>query len=418
MRGEVVQNRSGYKALFVEKEYLIFMLAKLISRFGDSLDAVAYGWLVFKLTGSATMLATLYAVNGIPSILFNFISGVVVTYLPKKKVIYICDIGRGLVVFFTGILFINGMLKPWHLFLFTFINSTFEAFREPADSVFFTQIVSKEKMEHAVSMNSTVVTFIELIGYSIAGTLIALVGTGGIILIDGITFLISGVLIIFIKVAREVLKKEKLTMNQYFIDLKDGTKYIFNSKFILSICIFAGIFNLFLIPFNSLMPAYVDSVLQKGPNAISIMSISILIAMIVGSSIVPKLKSLISGFKMFIISGMTIGICYALLSQLHRFNGSSVVYIPLIIICVLMGGAIPMMSVPVKLALVSRIDKEYLPRSIAFVNSLSLSATPLGGGIVGMLVGFIVLRKVYLVFSIAVIILFIIQFYNNSMKEL
>ncbi|MFA6941878.1 MAG: hypothetical protein WCQ54_13015 [Clostridiaceae bacterium] len=66
MSESAVVNQVGYKTLFKEKEFMKYITAKFISRFGDSIDTVAYGWMVFQLTGSVVLLAILYAVNGIP----------------------------------------------------------------------------------------------------------------------------------------------------------------------------------------------------------------------------------------------------------------------------------------------------------------------------------------------------------------
>lgn len=50
---------------------------------------------------------------------------------PKKRVIVICDIARGAVVFLTGVCMLTGVLRPWHLLIFTFVNSSIEALRIP-----------------------------------------------------------------------------------------------------------------------------------------------------------------------------------------------------------------------------------------------------------------------------------------------
>jgi len=414
----VAVKKSGYGSLFRETEYMKFIIAKLISRFGDSIDVVAYGWMVFRLTGSAVMLATLYAVNGIPSFLFNMISGVVVSYWPKKRVVFICDYGRGLTVLLTGLLFMNGMLEVWHLFVFTFINSTFEAFRGPAAMPLFTQVISKDKYDHAVSLDSSGTTLVELVGYSIAGLMIGLMGVGGVIVLDAATFLICGLIISTIKVKKETIVKDQLTIKQYFKDLKEGFDYIISKKVVMSICLFAGVFNLFLIPFNALQPAYVKTVLNRGPSAISIMAVSFLVSMIIGSILAPAVKSKLSGYKMFILSGFVIALCYAGLSQMDKFSETALLYLPLVLLCALMGFVIPLMNMPIKVGLMSKVEPEYLPRTVSLVNALALSSTPLGGGLVGLLIGFLALQKVYLIFSIALIGLFIVQMFNKGIKEL
>lgn len=52
------QNKKiGYKDIFKQKEYMKMMVAALINRFGDSIDAIASTWIVYELTGSAVWSA-------------------------------------------------------------------------------------------------------------------------------------------------------------------------------------------------------------------------------------------------------------------------------------------------------------------------------------------------------------------------
>ncbi len=408
----------GYKDIFIEKEFMKQFLAKIISRFGDSIDIVAYGWMVFQLTGSAVILATLYAVSGIPSFLFNIISGVVVTYLPKKTVIYICDFGRGVVVLITALLYMTGHLAVWHLFVFAFLNSSFEAFRTPAAMPLFASLISKEKYDYAVSTNTTGITLAELMGYSVAGVLIGTVGVAVVIIIDAITFFISGLLILSIKISKEELSKNKLTLKGYFLDLKSGFNYVLSNRLILSICLFAGGFNLFIIPFNALQPAYVDEILNRGPEAISVMAISFLIPMIVGGILAPIIKKRVTGKKMMIFSGVLISIGYLCLSQMGMFRDSNLLYLGVGLSCGLMGISVPILSLPLQVGIMSKVDREYLPRTASLINALSLSTTPIGGGIVGFIITFIALKHVFVLFSIGILMVFILQIFNPSLKEI
>lgn len=419
---EEVPKKIGYRDILKNKEFAKLLIAKIISRFGDSIDIVAYGWMVFQLTGSATLLAVLYAVSGVPSFLFNMISGVVVTYLPKKKVVYLCDFGRGLTVLVTAILYLSGNLAVWHLFIFAFLNSTFEAFRDPAATPLFVKIISKNKnkeiYDYAIAASSTGGTFAELIGYSVAGLLIGTIGVGAVIALDAATFILSGLLIILVKVEKEELSKTKLTMKQYFIDFKSGYSYIFNSKLIKSICIFAGLFNLLIIPFSALQPAYISEVLNKGPEALSVIAVAFLLAMTVGGFLAPMLKEKLSGRIMFISSGILISLGYFILSQLGILSESALVYVYLAGAAGIMGIALPILNLPIQVGIMSKVEEEYLPRTVSFINSLALSTTPIGGGIVGGLILFIALKEIYLIFSIGILILFILQIFNSSLKEL
>lgn len=408
----------SYKAVICNKEYMKFIIAKFISRFGDSIDTVAYGWLVFQLTGSVAMLATLYAVNGIPSFLFNMISGTIVGYFPKKRIIYLCDFSRGLSVLLTAILAILGLLRPWHLFVFTIMNSTFEAFRSPCEPALLKRIITKETYDYAISIDSTGTTIVELIGYSIAGFLINFLTVGGVILIDAITFFICGLLICLVKSEKETIIKNKITLKNYSSDFKEGFLYVIKDKFILIICLFAGLFNLFLIPFNSMQPAYASLILKQGPEVISIMSVSFLLAMILGSLIAPILKNKLSVRTMFLMAGFNISLSYFGFSQLGRVNHQVIMYALLIILSVFMGASVPLLNIPIRVSLMSRVSDEYITRTISFVNALALCCTPIGGAIVGALSSFLSLSTIYLVFSILLLLLFISQVFNKSLGNI
>ncbi len=413
---EVVEE--SYKSVLSNKNFVKLLIGKVISRFGDSIDMVAYGWLVFQITGSAAMLAGIYAVSGIPSFFFNMISGVVVTYLNKKLVVLICDIGRGLVVLLTAALFIMNLLEVWHLFLFTFINSTFESFRAPASAPLFTKVLNKNQYTYAISASETFSKVAEISGFSIAAILISLIGVGGVIIIDALTFFICAVAISLIKLPKEKIEKGKLTFSNYFVDLKKGLLYVKDSKIVLNICIFAGVFNLFVIPFNALQPAYAEDVLKRGPEVISVMGIAMLLAMTVGSFIAPKLSKIIKNKTMFISSGLIIAVGYFLLASLSNVVESQYLLIYLAIASALMGIAVPLINLPIKVGLMSKVEDEYLPRTVSFVNALALSTTPIGGAAVGILVNFYSLERIYVIFSSFVLILFISQIFNKTLREL
>lgn len=72
-----------------------FMLSKVVSRFGDSIDSIAYSWMVYILTGSKVLMGTLLAVNFLPSIFLGLFAGALVDRMSLKKVIVITNTGRG-----------------------------------------------------------------------------------------------------------------------------------------------------------------------------------------------------------------------------------------------------------------------------------------------------------------------------------
>jgi len=328
------------------------------------------------------------------------------------------DFMRGLIVSFTAILFLTNNLEVWHLYVLTILNSTCEAFRAPAGSTLFMMLIEDSKLEAASSLNNSIRTFAELIGYSVAAVLIGVIGVGGAILIDAITFFVSGIIVLSIKMKKEILKKQKLTLKVYGEDLKEGLQYVWNNPLIRSLTFFAGGLMFFFSPFNALETPFVLDVMELGPKGISVMSISFMVAMMLGSLTVPFLSKKVGYRIMFVGGGVIIGIGYVLFGMIDVFKGSMIGYVALAIVSIIMGSSISFMNVPMSVSLMRQVDKEKFPRVISVVNVLALSAIPLGGAIVGILVKFIPISKLFFFSGIAIIILFLAQWWNKAMKNL
>ena len=91
---EEALSRSRYVLLKNEKNYWKSTLGQMFSRCGDGIDTIAFSILIYEITGSTLQVATLFAVNGLPNLIFGMISGVVTQHKSEKVILSICDFGR------------------------------------------------------------------------------------------------------------------------------------------------------------------------------------------------------------------------------------------------------------------------------------------------------------------------------------
>lgn len=407
----------GYKSLLTEKAYLMNLIANLISRFGDSIDAIAYGWMIYQLTGSKALLGILFGVNAIPNIIFQPIAGVFVDYFKKKRVVAFCDFGRGLLVVLTALLFLTGHLQSWHLIIITFCNSTLESFRIPASMAMYPYILAKEKFSIGTGLSQSIGRFVEIIGFAAAGLIIATLGISGAIIIDGVTFLICGSIILCIRYSGEVIKKNSVGYTEYFDGLKDGLKYFKDDKLIANICLFGSLFGALMIPLNSLEPAYVSEGLKQGPEIISFISISMTLGTILGSLLYPKIAPKIKGIYLFCLSGMFFGMLYIVFAALIFANKDLI--IPIITITSFIGGffgGIFMMIINV--SFMTNVNQEYLARVGGLFNSMASCSVPIAAMIVASISPFVSIAYLYIGCGILVIVLFITQLFNKHLRKL
>ncbi|QAA30619.1 MFS transporter [Clostridium manihotivorum] len=411
------QVKIGYKDLLTEKQYLKNMLANSISRFGDGIDTIAFSWLVYQVTGSTVLVAALFAVNALPNLLFGMVSGVASNYLKKKHVMAICDLGRGLCVSIIALLFITGNLSTWHLYVVTFLNSSFEAFRGPASTAAAPLILSREKFDVGTSLSSSLVNALQVIGLSTAPIIIAVFGIGGAVLVDAATFFICGAIVLSLKYDDVVKRNISNSPRVYFNDLKEGFSYVIKNYFVLSICIFSAAINLFLTPINAFQAPYAKEVLHKGSEVLSFINVPVLIAMSIGVLFVPKIKEKIGGRIMFILGGVIVGAGYSIFAILE-YVPPYLLYPALAINSFFLGLGLIFCNMPIQIAIFTKVDKEYLSRVGAIMSSLMLCATPLGSFVFGAISSIAPIKTLFFTMGIIISVLFLTQILNKHLREL
>lgn len=311
-----------YKDIFKQKEAFKLFIANIVSRFGDSIDSIAFTWLVYEITNNPSWSAIIFGVNMLPSIIFQPFAGVWVEKMDKKRIMIITDVIRGGCVSLIALLFILGLLNPFILLFITFINSTVEAFRLPASSSILPKLLPTDYYEYAISFSNTACKISELVGLAVAGGIIATFGMQTAILLDAITFIMSAIIISFIKLNTHVSKSfssfsEKST---YFTDLKDGFKYIKTKKIILTLCIICALLNTGLVPLNSLQAPLVKTVFNGNVGLLTILSVTLSLGMIIGSLIYPTINKRIKNTLLMSISGLFLGIYYILIIFISTLN--------------------------------------------------------------------------------------------------
>ena len=409
------KDKIKYTDLFCEKNYLLDTFSSIISRFGDGIDTIAFSLLVYKITGSTLLVATIFAVNGIPNILFGMISGVACKYVPDKKIMAICDFGRALCVFLVAMLFITSNLAVWHLYVITFLNSSFESFRQPASMSIFPKTIPIEKLEYGMAFCSSGCKVAELIGLAISPLIISLSGLGGAILIDALTFLVCGFLVLSLKI-KSTISDNKITVKGSFSDLKEGFLFIKKDKLIIVLILFATIINALLIPINSLQAPYVEEVLRTDSTALSVISIGMLSGMILSGILGPRIKEILGGRKMFILGGVIIGITYSLLSFLGNIENKLIMYIILALNLFLLGVGVLILTFVLQVVMMKKVSQEYLSRVAAIFNAGALCAVPIAACIVGIISQFVNIKLLFLCFGILISLLFLIMSLNKTIK--
>ena len=400
-----------YRDILKLKEYRKLIASSIVNRFGDSVDAIAFTWLVYMVTGSASWSAIIYALNQLPTVLLQPFAGALVERMNKKKIMVAADLIRGFIIVAVACLYkANGSVSPWVLAAMTLMISSVEAFGMPAGSAFVPLILEKKYYSHGLSLNSTVSNIMQLVGMASAGIIIGVGGIEAAMFVDAATFFISGLFKISIKVKEtieDVSKKNGSGMHTYFKTLKEGFKYVAAKKVILNCCILAMLANATLVPLNALQSPMAVEIFGQGSEFLSVMGIALIIGTALGSLITPKLMGKFKERPLIVFFGIALGIIYGLYTLGIYTHGNVIAAYSLNIVCALiMGIAISVISQIFTIQFMNSVENEYLARAASILNATSSAATPLTSGLVSLMAKFIPVTTLFIISSSICIVIF------------
>lgn len=413
MNNEIMENEIEVKVkwrdLRTQKDYLKVLIANTISRFGDSIDAIAFTWLVFAITKSASWSAIILALNYLPTIFIQPFAGTLVENMDKKKIIVITDMIRGLVVAALAILYMMNLIVPGVLVIFTLIISTAEAFGMPAASALIPKILAKEYYEVGVALSGTLSTIVQLVGLASAGIIIGLFGIQTAIFIDASTFFACALITMTIKYKSKIVEKVKVSVHSVWTSMMEGLHYAMKKEPIRNFLFIAVILNALLVPINALQVPLIVGVFKQGSEMMSIMGIAILSGMGLGSISFPAIGKKVPVLTRMVIGGMMIGCCYILLLSGAYLRFSSIaLYVVVFIIQMMLGFAAAIMNATVSVLFMKQVEETYFARVSALMGAMATAAMPVTSFAVGAVVAFVSVEKLYLACGILTILLFIV----------
>ncbi len=405
---EHTTEKVGYRDILKQTEYLKIILAGLINRFGDSIDAIAFTWLVYAITGNAAWSALVFAANQLPSVLVQPFAGALVEGMDKKKLMVITDIVRGITTSGLAILYLVGGVDPWILLTFTLINSTVEAFRLPAALAVMPLILEEKYYAYGTSLSSTLSTIVQLLGLGVAGVIISAFGIGTAIAIDGISFFGSALILSLLRLRETNLRKGSLRAKEYIETLKDGLHYLKDQPVIRNFCLLSVLINAAITPLNSLQSPLIQEVMGQGSALLSAFSLAITAGMGIGSFVYPFISSKCAVRMQFSVTGTLVGAglcCYTLGVRLQ--SNIVLIYALTIIITFVIGMSCSILVSALSVQFMKTVQQEYLARVGSIFNAGASAATPAASLAVSALAAFCSVSQIFICSGAICVIIFL-----------
>src|SRR5947209_1001333 len=171
------------------RNYRLFFAGQTVSLVGTWLTRIATSWLVYRLTGSATLLGVIAFCGLVPTFVLAPIAGVIVDRHSRHRVIVVTQVLSMLQSFALAALALARIITVPEIAALQLLQGLINAFDTPARQAFVVEMVEdRADLPNAIALNSSMFNGARLLGPSIAGVLIAVIGEGGCFLLDGISY--------------------------------------------------------------------------------------------------------------------------------------------------------------------------------------------------------------------------------------
>lgn len=408
--------KKNYKALFSQKQFLKLLFADLISRFGDSLDAIAYSWIMYEITGSESLMALILGLNYVPTVLLQPFSGALVDRINKKALMVATDVIRFIIVALLVVLYTNGALTPLIMAVLTLCTSTVEAFRMPAGSAVMPLLLDSDCYTVGKAANYSFSRVSCLGGFIAAGGLIALIGPAGVLWIDAVTFVISAAVISTIRLT-EVRGSEKISARGIFSDFKDGFVFLKKTPAVQIISAVGVVINFGLMPLSVFQTPYVSDYLNMGAEMLSYIKVLMMAGMMVGAAVTPRLLCFKKG-RISITAGTGMGIsivCMYITVLIGNIMGR-LLLLTLSMLCVGIGGGI--LNVVIGGCMMAAVPKKMMGRMSGLNAAIMEVSMPIGSFLCSALVLKLSVVQIFLMFGVCTVFFYLLAGMTHRLDAL
>lgn len=362
---------------------LLFSFGKLISLFGTSIYTFAIGLYVLKETGSGLSFATTLVLGMLPIVIITPFAGVLADKLNKKLLVVLMDILNGILFIALYIISSKYGLSISMIYTSVIMMSIFTTIFGISMESGKPNIVTEKNLMNINSISKIIDSTSIILGPMIGGFIYAFIDIRIFILINGITFIFSGITELFIDFKLNEESTEKKGKISLFGDIIDGFRYVRNKQQITSLLVILIAVNFFMSYSISVpLPYIINNVLGLKPEYFGLIEAAFPVGMIIGAVLVKRFFEKIKINKLFLGINFVIAISMILIGLPvlpHNISvNSEIMLIYYIVIMIFLGIAVSFIDIPLLYMLQSRISSEYRGRVLGLGISIGKIVAPLG----------------------------------------
>ena len=249
--------------------YRRYLRGQSVSLMGTWMQMTAQAWLVLTLSDSPSTLGVIIALQTLPVLLLGPYGGVIADRVNKLRLMISLQTAMGVQALFLGVLTVTGEVRLWQVGVLAALLGLNNAFESPSRQSFMLEMVGRDSLRTAVSLNSTMVNLARVVGPAIGGLLIATTGVGVCFLINAASFIV--VVWTLLRLDRSAITRSTPVARGKG-QLREGLRYVARTPELGIPLLMMALAGVFAFEFQVTLPVLAKQALDQGSEGFGLMT--------------------------------------------------------------------------------------------------------------------------------------------------
>ncbi|MBI4188996.1 MAG: MFS transporter [Betaproteobacteria bacterium] len=357
------------------RNFALFLSGQICALIGYWIQQIALSWLVYRLTGSATLLGVLAFASNLPVLLLAPFAGLWSDRFNLHRMMLATQALEMLQAAALTALAFSGAIEIWHIIALTMLLGMCVAVELPVRHAYLIELVGdRQDLLNAVAVMSLTANCGRLAGPVLAGLLIGWFSEATCFLINALTYIAVLASFAFIRVKPQQRAESHPPMLR---GLKEGLVYAWSTVPIRFLLALLAVVALTAAPYGTLMPAIVYEAFAGNAETLGFLVGAAGMGAVCGTLLLASRRT-VRGLVRFIVAAALVAGC-----ALVALSWSRLLVLSLALMGVI-GFGILVISVSVNMILQTIVDDDKRGRVMSFYTTAFLGVVPFGGLIAGM----------------------------------
>jgi len=250
------------------RNFRLLFIGTVFSHTGDFMQAMAQAWLVWTMTNSPFLLGLLGFCQAVPRLLLGAIGGALVDRLDRRRLLLLTQNLAMVQAFAFWALVYFDLIRFWHIVVLVLFIGTVNTLNQTARQSLINTLVPRAELMNAIALNSSIVNLSKVIGPSLGGVLIAIIGVAGCLLVNAVSFL--AIILSLVMMDLPLWQREKKEEN-FWQEVIEGYHYVKTNHQVFSVLSLAYIVALIGSPYTRFLPVFATDIFHAGPSGFGLL---------------------------------------------------------------------------------------------------------------------------------------------------